>query len=487
MFETPILYIIFNRLDTVQQTFLQIKKQQPKELFIAADGPRLNKDGEAELCKNVRDWVLAQIDWECNVHTLFREGNLGCGKGVSSAITWFFDNVEQGIILEDDCLPRQSFFQFSQELLDRYKNNDDIYLISGTNVNDKHSYGKGYFFSKLGGIWGWASWKRAWQHFRFDIQDLLTDENIKICEINLGIKKSSEWMRQIFFKDFDTWDYQWLFIRLLNNGLSIVPEKNLISNIGFNNSSTHTADSSNPFSNLSAKELNFPIKNVNISVSRQYDKFFSKFFTPKKDLLLKRIVHFPKRCIKHILRRLYLIASAEPAKTYDCIYDRTTIFHPEASVMALNSRNSIVIGPGSHIRGLLQTYPHGGNIIIGKNCYVGDHTRIWSSSKIEIGDFVLISHNVNIFDDTTHPIDPIERRKHAECIFTRGFPKIIDSLDPKPIKIEKDAWICCNSIILRGITIGEGAVVAAGSVVTKDVPAYTLVAGNPAKIIKKLK
>ncbi len=487
MLETPVLYIVFNRLDTVKQTFLKIKQARPKELYIAADGPRLIREGEAEKCKEVRGWVLEQIDWDCNVHTLFREENLGCGRGVSSAITWFFDNVEQGIILEDDCLPSLSFFTFSQEMLQRYKDNESIYLISGTNINDKRVYGKGYFFSQLGGIWGWASWKRAWHNFKFDISNLVSEENLKLCETHLGIKNSVEWMREIFFKDVDTWDYQWLFIRLLNGGLSIVPEKNLISNIGFQADSSHTSSASSPFANLPSYELKFPVEKQNIVVSKEYDKYFSKFFKTSKNNFVKKIISFPKRCIKHILRRLYIIASAAPAKTYDCIYDKTTVFHPEASVMAMNSPDSIIVGAGTHIRGNLQTYPHGGNITIGKNCYVGDHTRIWSSSKIEIGDYVLISHNVNIFDDTTHPVDSIERRKHAEYIFTKGFPKEMTSLDPKPIKIEKDAWICCNSIILRGITIGEGSIVAAGSVVTKDVPPYTMVAGNPAKIIKKIK
>ena len=108
MFETPILYIIFNRIDTVQQTFPVIKKQKPKHLYVAADGPRIEKSGEAEKCNQVRNWVLSQIDWDCEVKTLFREDNLGCGKGPASAISWFFENVEQGIILEDDCLPTDS-------------------------------------------------------------------------------------------------------------------------------------------------------------------------------------------------------------------------------------------------------------------------------------------------------------------------------------------------------------------------------------------
>lgn len=171
-------------------------------------------------------------------------------------------------------------------------------------------------------------------------------------------------------------------------------------------------------------------------------------------------------------------------KLYPCIFGDATVFHPEAHIINYQKDlNAINIGNKTHIKGQLQVFPHGGKITVGESCYIGENSRIWSSLNIEIGNNVLIAHSVNILDDISHPINPIKRRAHAEQIFERGFPAKMDELDAKPIKICKDAWIGCMSIILRGVTIGEAAIVAAGSVVTKDVTPYTIVGGNPAKKI----
>jgi acetyltransferase-like isoleucine patch superfamily enzyme len=152
---------------------------------------------------------------------------------------------------------------------------------------------------------------------------------------------------------------------------------------------------------------------------------------------------------------------------------------------AQGDKSCIKIGDFTTLRGELFIFGHGGKIIIGNNCYIGELTKIWSSSEIVIGDNVLIAHNVNIHDNNSHPINSRERQEHYSKIYNSGHPKNID-LQEKPIKINNNAWIGFNAIILKGVTIGEGSIVAAGSVVTKDVPSYTIVAGNPAKIVKYL-
>jgi acetyltransferase-like isoleucine patch superfamily enzyme len=152
---------------------------------------------------------------------------------------------------------------------------------------------------------------------------------------------------------------------------------------------------------------------------------------------------------------------------------------------ALGDSNQIVIGGHSHIRGELMIFGHGGRISIGEWCYVGVGTRIWSAASIEIGNRVLISHSVNIFDNLTHPLKATERHEQARQIFTSGHPREI-SLDEKPIKIGDDAWIGACAMVLRGVSVGEGGVVAAGAVVTKDVPPYSVVAGNPAVVVREL-
>lgn len=151
-----------------------------------------------------------------------------------------------------------------------------------------------------------------------------------------------------------------------------------------------------------------------------------------------------------------------------------------------NNKDNIKIGKHTYIRGELIVYPHGGKIKIGDYCYIGHNTRIWSASKISIGNNVLISHNVDIHDSNDHPLCARERHEHYKKIITIGHSKDIKGLKEKPIVIEDDAWIGFDSIILKGITIGKGAIIAAGSVVVKDVEPYTIVAGNPARFVKKI-
>lgn len=161
--------------------------------------------------------------------------------------------------------------------------------------------------------------------------------------------------------------------------------------------------------------------------------------------------------------------------------------HPSARILnALGVSEKIRIGNNSHIRGELFLFSHGGEISIGDWCYIGEGSRIWSALKITIEDRVLIAHNVNIFDNLTHPMSAEARHQHFKAIATIGHPSSLD-LSEKPVVIKSDAWIGANSSVLRGVTIGEGAIVAAGAVVTRDVSPFTVVGGNPAKLIRELR
>jgi acetyltransferase-like isoleucine patch superfamily enzyme len=176
-----------------------------------------------------------------------------------------------------------------------------------------------------------------------------------------------------------------------------------------------------------------------------------------------------------------------------CLAGRPTCTLARGAKLYRSARIRNASGPDTHIRigsrsmilGELLTFAHGGEIEIGEWCYVGEGTRIWSASRITIGDRVLIAHNVNIFDNLTHPLAPGPRHKQFQAIVTSGHPKEIH-LGERAIDINSDAWIGANAIILRGVTIGTGGIVGAGAVVTRDVPAYTIVAGNPARPIRAL-
>jgi hypothetical protein len=262
MLNTPVLFIVFNRPETTVQVFEAIRKAKPKQLFVAADGPRLDKEGEKERCEEARR-IATDVDWDCEVKTLFREENIGCGRGPAEAITWFFKYVEQGIILEDDCLPTQSFFKFCEELLIRYKEDENIFIISGTNQLGIYQSHYSYFFSNIAGIWGWATWKRAWDVYDYSMKSW-ADEKNKESVTNFF---RYPWQREYYIKRFEEtyrndvswWDYQWYYTRIINKSLGIIPAKNLISNIGFNENATHTFNKDAREANALSYDLDWPL------------------------------------------------------------------------------------------------------------------------------------------------------------------------------------------------------------------------------------
>jgi len=294
--KTPVLFLIFNRLDTTKQVFEAIRKAEPPRLYIASDGPRENKEGEKEKVETIRKYVLEHIDWDCEVKTLFRDKNLGCGKAVSQAITWFFENEEMGIILEDDCLPSQSFFWFCEELLERYKDDERIGMISGFNYGYTNRLIKySYYFSKYPMIWGWASWRNRWLNCDFNMNNLYEVELTKQLLLIFDNKKYKEKMnilKAVKENKIDTWDYQWSFNLYLNNQLTIIPKNNYIINIGFGYDATHTKRG-----NCYEK-----VKNENIKIDFVHPPYLIqdiklyKFLNKKNNILINFLSKFrPKK------------------------------------------------------------------------------------------------------------------------------------------------------------------------------------------------
>jgi hypothetical protein len=279
--ETPILFLIFNRPETTQIVFEEIRKQKPKYLFVAADGPRKAVIEDDAKCKLTRDIVLNGIDWDCELKTLFRTENLGCGLAPVQAINWFFENVEQGIILEDDCLPHPSFFQFCSELLDKYKNNENVFGVSGNNFQNGIQRGKdSYYFSHYSHIWGWASWRRAWKHYEFKISKLESFKKSNLIrKIDNRIVFRDYWMPKfdaVVMKDyFHIWDYQWLFAVWNNKGAIIIPNVNLVSNIGFGVDATHTNEVNSPFANMDVAAITTITHPTIIKIDSKADKYTS--------------------------------------------------------------------------------------------------------------------------------------------------------------------------------------------------------------------
>ena len=290
---TPVLFLIFNRPEPTALVFEEIKKQQPQSLFVAADGPRKNKPGEKEACIQTRQLVLEAINWECDVKTFFQDENLGCGKAVSSAIDWFFENVEEGIILEDDCLPHDSFFTFCSALLKYYRNDEDVMHINGSNYQQGYKRGDGsYYFSRFAHIWGWASWRRAWEKYDFSLQ------SYKGCPkngLNLSLIRAIDSAAN---KKIDTWDTQWFFSVWCNEGLVITPNTNLITNLGMGKTATHTKRTPSWFKKMKYGK----IERISHPSKKQIDQIADKF-TSDTVFTTNYLKEFIKTIYKIIIKR----------------------------------------------------------------------------------------------------------------------------------------------------------------------------------------
>ena len=265
--DTPVAFLIFNRPDSTRKVFEAIRRAKPKQLLVVADGARDDRPGETELCLATRA-IIKDVDWDCQVFKNYSEVNLGCGPRQATGISWVFDQVEEAIILEDDCLPHPSFFPYCETLLDTYRDDERVMHIAGTNFQfGRQKWPHSYYFSRYAHCWGWASWRRAWQHFDFSMK-------------HWPILRSQDWLthcldshRTAAFWDraFDgvyrqdkvhIWSYQWMFACWSQHGLSILPSVNLISNIGFHPGATHTnttADRS-PFANMRIEEIPLPLR-----------------------------------------------------------------------------------------------------------------------------------------------------------------------------------------------------------------------------------
>lgn len=263
MLRTPVAFLIFNRPDTTAAVFGAIAKARPETLFVIADGPRASRPGEQALCAAARA-IIDQVDWPCRVLTNFSDQNLGCRRRVSSGIDWVFSLVEEAIFLEDDCLPDATFFPFCEQVLDRYRSDPRVMHIGGTNFQGTARMSEeSYYFSRHVHVWGWASWRRAWHHYDVNMGAWTwARANARVSDIlstPLERRAFTSLFNRVASGEIDTWDTQWTLACRAQNGLCIVPSRNLISNIGFRGDATHTSDAGHPVASMPTSPLALPL------------------------------------------------------------------------------------------------------------------------------------------------------------------------------------------------------------------------------------
>ena len=258
---TAIAFIIFNRPDLTERVLAEIAKARPSLLLVVADGPR--DEQERVVCDTTRS-LIDGVDWPCEVRRLYSEVNLGCKTRVSSGLDWVFDQVEEAIILEDDCIPHADFFRFCDELLMHYRDDERIGHIGGTDYNQGAARGNGsYYYSRYTSIWGWATWRRAWRDYDVTMAEW-PDVKAQGGHLSMfGTREEGEHFEAVWDDvhsgNIDTWDAQWLFCRLLARSLSVSPNGNLISNLGCRQDATHTTVNSHPFAEIPCRDLVFPL------------------------------------------------------------------------------------------------------------------------------------------------------------------------------------------------------------------------------------
>lgn len=294
---TPVLLIAFNRIGPTRQVFNAIRAARPTRLYMACDGPR-NAE-ETERCEEVRA-LAREVDWPCELHTRFNERNLGLRKGVSSAIAWFFEHEPEGIVLEDDTLPVPTFFPFCQELLERYRDDERIWVIMGNNLMDDWPGGTegSYYFSAhgYGAPWGWASWRRVWAHYDVDMGGWPELKRSPLLRDFFLDRREEEDVHSMF--DYvhcgrmNSWSYQLDITRVMNHGLNIIPAVNLIRNIGFGVDGTHTVDLSDPRNKDTARDIPFPLRHPRFMMldARRDRAYFRRFIGSTPSYRFKRSV-----------------------------------------------------------------------------------------------------------------------------------------------------------------------------------------------------
>jgi hypothetical protein len=299
--KTPVVLIIFRRPDKTIQVLEKIRQVKPSKLFVICDAPRSEKPDEYEKCEKSRA-IIDTVDWDCEVIKNYADTNLGSFGRIPTGLDWVFNQVEEAIILEDDCLPDITFFRFCEELLEYYKNDQRIMAISGDNFQlGNQRTQDSYYFSRYTHSWGWATWKRAWKHFDMEMsvwQEVRDKQLLRlILNSDRDVKYWTSILQNVCDSKIKAWDYRWTFATWLQNGLTILPNVNLISNIGFGEGATHTVSMKNPWINLPTQPMSFPLRHPQFVIRDSIaDKFTqdSVFNATLKNRLIRKLRNMVK-------------------------------------------------------------------------------------------------------------------------------------------------------------------------------------------------
>ena len=505
----PLAFFTYNRPDHTERALDALYNCYSKEkydFFFYSDAAAV--ENMAPQVSEVRK-VLKRRAKYFSATVVERDINFGLAKSIVDGVSSLCDEYGSIVVVEDDLEVSSDFLTFMSAALEQYSSEEEVMQIAGHTIAPPHNLDSRAFFLPITTTWGWGTWRRAWQNFSWTPagwpERKEDAEWSKLFTVN-GAADYMSMLEDRLKGENDSWGILWWYAVSIKKGKVLYPATNLVLNFGFDGSGVHCGSTDLYNSQIQNKMQgdfagnDFPSK---ISV-RPLDFFLLeeklrkkesdlKAFIKKLGLRSKRVgycINVGIQLIKtgYNLRDYCQIAISRLAKISNSLVQRRKMqlvaascrlgegseLGPEAVID--NNRTSpkyIDIGANSYCRGRLLLYAHGGQIKIGDYCYIGIRTEIWSMQSIQIGDRVLIAHDVNIHDGTAHSPDAKQRHEHFKNILKKGHPSTWDDVPgvvAEPIVIEDDVWISFGATILRGVRIGQGSIISAGSVVTSDVP-----------------
>lgn len=508
----PIVVFGYNRPEHLQRCLesLSANALAPEsELFIFCDGAK----SAAERTQVAETRRVARLSkWCGRVQVEESDVNRGLSASISRGVTRICRELGRAIVIEDDLILSPIFLEYMNASLEKYAGHPAVRQISGYMFPLDFGGAPRGFFLPLTTSWGWATWQRAWADFSNDPRHVRPEEmdaeTLHRFDL-VGRYDYSRMLRARLEGRNDSWAILWWWKVFRDGGLVLHPSQSLVANIGFDGTGTHCDDSEKkqteppelcrkmpvlpdlPVVDAAAFELvkkHLGDRQKHVTALKKEAKNAA---SKKKKQRVKKTWFW--RALDPLLAKIAeKVTPPEPPKIKReplcATIAATAKMHPECVIRnLLGNPAAIVVGAGTHIRGELLTFWNAGRVQIGECSYIGESSRIWSQNSVIIGDYVLIAHLVDIHDTDSHPVDWQARRADTARIL-RGEPyPAKPEVASAPVVIEDDVWIGFKASILKGVRVGRGAIVAAGTVVTKDVAPWTLVAGNPAREIRSLR
>lgn len=488
----PVALFAYNRPGHARralESLLACPEAAATDVIVFSDGPRGEADEDA--VRETRAQVMGVKGFR-SLTLRARQENAGLADAIVAGVSSIMAEYGRGIILEDDLILSPYFLSYMNDALRLYADEDRVMHVAGHMFPIKRSWLPPTFFMRQSSCWGWATWARAWKHFSRDSEAFVRDfsaDDIRRFNLDGAVDYWSQLLanRQGTIK---TWAVYWYASVFRAKGLCLHPAETLVLNGGFDGTGQNCGVQEMGAQSLAARPVEVK-KAALVENPRAMKRLRACLLEQGKP---PRLSIF-RRGWRNIVRTLAKKNSRAPGTVEQKGEEppqrpwqqgEGTVIFPEASLRSMRKDPSaIILGSNVYCRGCLFVFEEG-QIEIGDWCYIGEGTNIWAGESIRIGNRVLISHNVNIFDSDTHPIDDCKARHEQFVNIVTNGRHWHEKIAHAPVKIGDDALICAHAIILKGVNIGEGAVVGAGAVVTRDVPPFTLVAGNPAKIVRTL-